>query len=456
MSAEGQTIPDDMAQRVARLINEAEDMRAQAVDDLKTIYGDLREELRALGWAGQNVSKEVAALKGAIAEMRLDDEKKAKREEKNDRVDDYVSILRKGRARAPARTRENIEQSGADLDPKLAHTIVTGLQTETGRAALVAAVDILIERDEAEEQVQPETATKSGVGPLPGTAGADGTHNPAEDERDVEAAGGAALVLTNSPIASASHGEAEVHSDQRETDREAAATGVGANEGGEDVESSATRAGLEGGPVNLEPSGPEAERATNSPETANVSLANGPCEAVSERTANQVDALASAAAGVSGQPETIPATSADRAGEAASAVLPTNSEACDGITWEACPFRPMKSLPYASCFPELSHAHYQHLSDSIANNGVREPIVRMGDVIVDGWSRYNICRTLGIEYPVVSYLGNDVLLDVIAWQREARQFTPTQERQIASRLAKEIPHRAADIMAAFSLEKEMA
>lgn len=44
---------------------------------------------------------------------------------------------------------------------------------------------------------QPEKATKSGVGPLPGAAGADGTHKPAEDERSVEAAGGAALVLTN-------------------------------------------------------------------------------------------------------------------------------------------------------------------------------------------------------------------------------------------------------------------
>lgn len=110
MSAEGQTIPDDMAQRVARLINEAEDMRAQAVNDLKTIYGDLREELKSLGWLGQNISKEVAALKGAIAEIRLDDEKKAKRDEKGDRVDDYVSIISKARARAPARTRENIEQ----------------------------------------------------------------------------------------------------------------------------------------------------------------------------------------------------------------------------------------------------------------------------------------------------------------------------------------------------------
>ncbi|WP_426289038.1 DUF2312 domain-containing protein [Ensifer adhaerens] len=117
-----------------------------------------------------------------------------------------------------------------NVDPKLAHTIVTGLQTETGRAALIAAVDIMIEREEAEERRS--------------DAGLD-------------------IVTKHTEIASASQGEAEFPSDQRETDREAAATGVGANEGGDNVESSGLPAGLEGGPVNLEPSGPEAERATS-------------------------------------------------------------------------------------------------------------------------------------------------------------------------------------------------
>lgn len=40
------------------------------------------------------------------------------------------------------------------IDPKLAHTIATGMQTETGRKALAAAVDIMIER---EEHIDPET-----------------------------------------------------------------------------------------------------------------------------------------------------------------------------------------------------------------------------------------------------------------------------------------------------------
>lgn len=98
-------IPDEIASRTSRLINEIEDARKAANDDLKQAYADLREELKSLGWNGSHISQEVAALKGAIAETRLDDEAKAKREEKGDRVDLYVGLIRSP-ARARARTRE--------------------------------------------------------------------------------------------------------------------------------------------------------------------------------------------------------------------------------------------------------------------------------------------------------------------------------------------------------------
>lgn len=113
MSDAPHTIPDHVAARVARLINEAEDMRQQAADDLKQIYADLRDELKGMGWLGSVVSAEVAALKGAIAEIRLDDEKKAKREEKGERVDDYVSLLSRARAREG---QSYAEQKGRGVD----------------------------------------------------------------------------------------------------------------------------------------------------------------------------------------------------------------------------------------------------------------------------------------------------------------------------------------------------
>lgn len=73
--------------------------------------------------------------------------------------------------------------------------------------------------------------------------------------------------VSRTEITTASQGEAEDHSDERVTDRKAAEDRVGANAGGEDVDGGAVRAD-HCDQENIEPSGPEAERATNSPETA--------------------------------------------------------------------------------------------------------------------------------------------------------------------------------------------
>jgi len=137
-------------------------------------------------------------------------------------------------------------------------------------------------------------------------------------------------------------------------------------------------------------------------------------------------------------------------GEGAASALPAG-----GIVIESVPPAPMKRPDFAACFPELSNAAYALLHDEIQANGICQPIVRHGDVIVEGWDRYNISRELGFNYPVQPYSGDDVLLDVIEWQRAARNFTQAQEKKIAADLAKEIPHRADDIFAAFGLAESL-
>ncbi|RVK94005.1 DUF2312 domain-containing protein [Sinorhizobium meliloti] len=132
-------------------------------------------------------------------------------------------------APAPARARENIEQFDlttgeiieADVSAKLVETIAAGVQTEVGRAALIAAVDIMIEREEQE-------------------------------------------------IASASQGETEIPSAEAEA--------AGANAGGEDVDRSAERADIN---AVASASGPDEKRATNSPEEAefHAKASDDACEA---------------------------------------------------------------------------------------------------------------------------------------------------------------------------------
>lgn len=136
---------------------------------------------------------------------------------------------------------------------KLVETVAAGLQTETVRKALVAAVDVMIEREEG-EHIDPETGE-----------------------------------ITNS------HGKA---SDGIDPSRNEGA----ANTEQGDVDSSALRA-----------SSAVEVGATNSPEAAKPSLAELPSDAVSERTATLVDASASAEAVREGQPSVTAATSAKSA-----------------------------------------------------------------------------------------------------------------------------------------------
>lgn len=147
------------------------------------------------------------------------------------------------------------------------------------------------------------------------------------------------------------------------------------------------------------------------------------------------------------------------AGESpATPIAPASHGEAEGavIRFELCPSRPMKRLPFVHCFPDLTKTEYERLSISISENGVEDPIIRDGDTIVDGWNRYNIARSLGMEYPVKQFEGGDVLSFVIAAQRASRGWSQSQERKIAAALCKELPHRAIDINAAFHVEEEFA
>lgn len=93
-------IPEDSVQELARLINEAEDMKDAANGALKDTWGDYREALKQLGLSGKEISAEVAQIKAAIAVLRLSQADKDRAETKAEGVDGYLAILTAPRARA--------------------------------------------------------------------------------------------------------------------------------------------------------------------------------------------------------------------------------------------------------------------------------------------------------------------------------------------------------------------
>lgn len=92
--------------------------------------------------------------------------------------------------------------------------------------------------------------------------------------------------------------------------------------------------------------------------------------------------------------------------------------------------------PYADIFPWLDGAAREELKADIAKNGVLEPIVFLGEFILDGRNRYIIARELGIEYPRVEYVGDDPLGFVLSKNLARRHLTDRQRADVAAKLAK--------------------
>lgn len=57
---------------------------------------------------------------------------------------------------------------------------------------------------------------------------------------------------------------------------------------------------------------------------------------------------------------------------------------------------------YKTLIPPLSPEEYKYLEENVVKDGVREPLVLWGDVLIDGHNRYEICRKHGIPYETVN------------------------------------------------------
>lgn len=119
-------------ERIERL----EEEKKTIADDIKDVYG----EAKGMGF-DTVIMKRVIALRKKDEQQRMEEEAV---------LDTYLHALGMI-AQHDLFEEPHHPETGEIIDPKLAQTIVTGMQTETGRKALIAAVDIMIAREEAEE-----------------------------------------------------------------------------------------------------------------------------------------------------------------------------------------------------------------------------------------------------------------------------------------------------------------
>lgn len=162
-----------------------------------------------------------------------------------------------------------------------------------------------------------------------------------------------------------------------------------------------------------------------------------------------------------------PTPDADKSVEAPASAAPSPMYAAPGVvTWESCPPEGVARSPYSNLFGTAGQDSAVIEDDLEAARSA--PIVKIGNLIIDGWARYakarqmftevledGVTKRVPLEYPVVQYDGTDPLIDVIKWNVEGRMMTSEQKFRVAQALSKFEPKRKADIYAAFELGMEL-
>lgn len=94
------------------------------------------------------------------------------------------------------------------------------------------------------------------------------------------------------------------------------------------------------------------------------------------------------------------------------------------------------SHPYADIFPMMTEDEADALADDIKKNGLRAPIVRYCDKVLDGRNRLIACKKAGVEPMFIDHEGDDAsaLALVISLNVQRRDLTPGQRAISAARM----------------------
>ena len=100
--------------------------------------------------------------------------------------------------------------------------------------------------------------------------------------------------------------------------------------------------------------------------------------------------------------------------------------------------RQVRTHPLANLLPPMSPAEYAALKASIAEDGLRQPILRHRDGrTIDGRNRERVCEELGIPAKSVTFNGPDsAILAVVADANlKRRHLSKSQRAMVAAKVA---------------------
>jgi ParB family chromosome partitioning protein len=95
----------------------------------------------------------------------------------------------------------------------------------------------------------------------------------------------------------------------------------------------------------------------------------------------------------------------------------------------------MKVHPIADLFPMLNESDLADLAADIKTNGLQIPLVKLGDVLIDGRNRMEACRIANVEPTFVEYQGGNIPAYIISANLHRRHLTESQRAMVAAGLA---------------------
>lgn len=88
--------------------------------------------------------------------------------------------------------------------------------------------------------------------------------------------------------------------------------------------------------------------------------------------------------------------------------------------------------PLCTLFPRLSGGDFDGLVADIKANGLRQPIVTHGGMILDGGNRYRACIEAGIKPKTVKFDGDNIVSFVLSANLHRRHMSPGQQAAIVA------------------------
>lgn len=88
--------------------------------------------------------------------------------------------------------------------------------------------------------------------------------------------------------------------------------------------------------------------------------------------------------------------------------------------------------PLCTLFPRVEGAEFDALVSDIRANGLRQPIVLHGGMILDGGNRYRACQKAGVEPEFINFDGDNIVSFVLSANLHRRHLSAGQQAAIVA------------------------